>query len=114
MDGAAEDSDDAQDSCRRRKGRRQQESLKSSAGTVLDLSAGGMRCLGNRKLSGEVTVVVYAFTGELELQARVVWTRKCGMRRHEFGLEFLEVDAEMRRQLTSVSTDHGLLRVEAA
>ena len=85
-----------------------------SLGPVLDLSAGGMRCLSKRRVSGEQAVVIHTHEGEVEVRAKVAWTKRRGIRRHEIGLEFIDVDSETSRQLAMISTRHGWLPQRAA
>ncbi len=88
---------------RRRHGRITQQQLRSSIGPVVDLSAGGMRVISDRRLKGELTVVLYHEIGlELALQARVKWRRRIGFRQHMIGLEFFNLTPNDARQLAKI------------
>ena len=72
-------------------------------GEVVDISVGGMQILGKGKqkleaedeLSGELR-----HEGEVvELKMRVVWTKKMGVGRWAYGLEFIGVNEDDEREL---------------
>ncbi len=62
---------------RRRFARLNQQSLMSTVGPVIDLSRTGMRVEGRRRLRGTVRIILFNLNGpDLELKARVVWTKR--------------------------------------
>jgi hypothetical protein len=76
-----------------------QSALESNFGPVLDLSAGGMRIISNRALSGTVTVSLIGKGIDQTLRARVVWSRKISFRVYEIALQF--VDRRAMRHLVN-------------
>ncbi len=82
------------------------DTLSSNVGTVRDLSAGGMRIIGRRKLKGTVEVTLWDIRRGLRVTAEVVWRRRIGFRRHETGLRFLEIGPDMARELTALGADN--------
>ncbi|MEE9212338.1 MAG: PilZ domain-containing protein [Phycisphaeraceae bacterium] len=88
---------------RRRHGRITQQQLRSSIGPVVDLSAGGMRVVSDRRLKGELTIVLHHEVGlELAVQARVMWRKRIGFRQHMIGLEFFNLTPNDCRQLARI------------
>ncbi len=93
--------------CRRGHGRRYQEGLESTAGTVLDLSAGGMRVITRRRPPArDIQIALISEDGELCLDARCAWVKRVGVARFEVGYEFLAVDQAARDHLTRISSAH--------
>jgi hypothetical protein len=96
-----------QDHTPRRGGRLLQESLTCSLGVVVDMSVTGakIRCrLGSRPAEGKKAIVEMSTdSGDVRLQARVVWTRLCGILRWEAGVEFVDVTDEDTRKLTEIA-----------
>jgi hypothetical protein len=91
----------------RRHGRVRCESVPSSIGPLMDLSASGCRVF----LKGKPTfrtddilrVRVQGADGPFELEGKVVWVRKTGWFKHEAGLEFTNVTGVIRQQLANLA-----------
>lgn len=100
---------------RRRHGRLHTESLTINNGIVLDLSASGFRA----KLRGKLTFqqgVQASFrlrscARELVIDGRVVWVRKAGFRKHQIGVEFVNVTPDIVQRLVDLTRDAMLNRV---
>ena len=93
------------------------ETLSSNIGRVLDFSAGGIRVLARRKLKSVVDVALWNIHRGLTVQARVIWTKRLGLRRHESGLEFIEVSPDAASGLAALGADnkvHDLTEERAA
>ncbi len=95
---------------RRSPGRVQQEELMCDLGPVLDLSSGGMRILSRRQLRDNIKAKVWAYNFNMILDARVAWTNRLGFRRHEIGLEFINVDESTSKILGRISATHRMRR----
>ncbi len=95
---------------RRSPGRTPQESLMCDLGPVLDLSSGGMRILSKRPLRDIVKAKVWAFDFCMTLDTRVAWSNRLGFRRHEIGLEFINVDEPVSKILGRISALHRMRR----
>ena len=79
---------------RRRSGRVHPELVRCNLGTILDLSATGLRVRTHRRLRGTNVVVLRDGDYAVCVRAEVVWSIKRGFRRHEMGLEFIELTQE--------------------
>jgi len=95
---------------RRTPARLPQESLVCDLGPVLDLSIGGMRVLCKRRREGLLKVRIWAFQYYMILDGQVVWTKHLGFRRHEIGVQFLEVDDDTSKILSRISAIHRMRR----
>ncbi|MCH8823364.1 MAG: anti-sigma factor antagonist [Planctomycetes bacterium] len=73
--------------------------LKCDIGELIDISAGGLRLISKRKLKGTVTLRLWNDVSGLVLQAAVVWSKKIRMRKHESGLEFINLKSDTMREL---------------
>jgi diguanylate cyclase (GGDEF)-like protein len=96
----------------RRYGRLKGPGLSCNLGTVIDLSAGGVRVLSKRRLRGRT--VVYFDTGDgqkLGVKTRIAWSRRIGFRSHLMGLQFedlpLSAAKRLLRQSAYASTPSG-------
>jgi len=90
----------------RRYGRVLCQDVKCTLGTVLDLSAGGMRVRSRRKPPEPGTTLLVglrALDGEIVLSCRVMWARARGLLSHEVGVEFVDTTPEVRRALTNLA-----------
>jgi hypothetical protein len=90
---------------RRRCGRLPQDTLSCNLGTVLDISATGMRVLGVRVPGHGVKVKIRGVRFPQTLRAKVTWSKRLGLFRHEVGLEFLDVSPETAKVLTAIAID---------
>jgi diguanylate cyclase (GGDEF)-like protein len=84
----------------RRYGRLKGPGLACSAGTVIDLSAGGVRILSNRRLKGR-TVIYFGIRQEqrLGVKSKIVWCRRVGFRTFLVGLQFEDLPLEAAKRL---------------
>lgn len=91
----------------RRHGRLRCNMLNSTLGEVLDLSAAGLRVRHRgwpRITVGEIVPLVLSVaSSEVRVEARIVWMRRTGFRRHEIGVEFINLDAATRSCLSDIS-----------
>ncbi len=95
---------------RRSPGRLPQEDLVCDLGPILDLSIGGMRVLCKRRLEGSLKIRLWAFQFYMNLDGQVVWTKHLGFRRHEIGVQFLNVDDDTAKILSRISAIHRMRR----
>ena len=99
------------DPSKRRSGRFRCEDLDvvigQERGSVLDLSASGMRVSMNKdpglKQGAQVRTVLHSALGERVLDASVVWCAKRGFRRFEAGVTFVGVTPEIRAMLAGLA-----------
>jgi hypothetical protein len=88
---------DSDDTANRRDYRRlPQDQLECNFGPVLDLSAGGMRLISSKALSGIITVSLIGKGIDQKLRARVTRCKKVGFRVHEVAVQFVD-DKQMRK-----------------
>ena len=91
----------------RRAGRVRMEMVSSTLGDVLDLSATGMRIRCARKpdcsAGSELDVELEGLDGSFQVHAKVAWVKRTGLRKHEVGLEFVDPDTEVRKQLAGLA-----------
>ncbi len=105
----------------RRTGRLRCDMLTCTFGDVVDLSAAGMRVRHKGGLrvavDDSVSLTLSFAAAEVSLDARVVWMRRTGFRRHEIGFEFTDMSPETRECLHEIArcaTKLATLRPEAA
>lgn len=83
------------------------EMVTSTLGEVLDLSSSGVRIRCGRKpefrAGSELDVELNGIDGPFEVHAKVAWVRRAGLRRHEAGLEFLNLTDDARKQLAALA-----------
>ncbi len=96
---------------RRKQGRLEQESLVSSLGQVLDLSAGGMRVLTRKPPKGEIHIELRGLGDTITLVAQVAWSKKIGLLKYEVGLVFLNVTPERVQKLTNLAMNNRLRKL---
>lgn len=85
----------------------------ASLGRILDISAGGMR-IASRSMAHPprqgTTIPVQIDVGDEEwmgVTCRVAWVRSTGVMKREIGLEFVEIDDEVRRSLLAIAHTSG-------
>jgi diguanylate cyclase (GGDEF)-like protein len=84
----------------RRYGRLKEPGLLCSAGTVVDLSAGGVRLLSKRRLKGRVKVIFDTGDGpKLGVKTRIAWCRRVGFRAYLVGLQFEDLPLSAAKRL---------------
>lgn len=76
--------------------------LECDLGKLIDISAGGLRLTTKRKLKGTITLRLWNDVSGLVLQAAVVWSKKIHMRKHESGLEFINLSPDTMRELALI------------
>jgi len=91
----------------RRHGRIQAQVVACSLGEVLDISGGGMRVTSATKpevqVGDELTVTLQSFDGPLAVMVRVVWSKRRGFKRHQLGLQFVNVGDDLRKRLSALA-----------
>lgn len=103
--------DDAWHSARRF-GRIRVSGVRANLGRILDISGGGMRVATRSRVAprrGD-TIPVQIDVGDdewLGVTARVAWVRVTGVLSREIGLEFVEIDDEVRRSLLAIAHTSG-------
>ncbi len=95
---------------RRTGGRFPQESLECNLGPVLDLSTGGMRVLCKRPHQGPLEACLQASQYSMTLSGQVVWSKRLGFRRHEIGVQFVDLDDDTVRVLSRISASYRMRR----
>lgn len=94
---------------RRRHGRLTTESLTINNGVVLDLSASGMRA----QIKGRVLFTVgdqasfrlRSCAREMTVDGRIVWVKKSGFRKHQIGVEFVNITPDRVQHLLELTRD---------
>lgn len=89
--------------CTRRAGRFTTTGLTCSLGKVLDLSRDGMRIQARRVPAGIVTVELTDRNIVMYLNAEVIWSKRVGLFKHEFGVRFLDLPREAVTQLALIA-----------
>ncbi len=88
----------------RRAGRINIGELKCNLGRVLDLSSGGVRLLSRRKLRGAYEITLFDNDGGVRIKAKVTWSKRHGLWKHEIGLRFFDVPSDIAAELTKLAT----------
>ncbi len=84
----------------RRYGRLKGPGLSCSLGTVIDLSAGGVRILTNRRLKGRTDIYFDHGTGpKLGVKSKIVWCRRIRFRTYLVGLQFEDLPLDAAKRL---------------
>lgn len=87
---------------KRRHGRLRCDGLRSSFGTILDVSASGVRLkCGRRGPTPGETIDLYLVGSErcVKFSAKCVWCKRTGLFNQEIGLEYIGMTEETRRSL---------------
>jgi hypothetical protein len=94
---------------RRRHGRLNTESLTINNGVVLDLSASGMRAQVKGKVlftvGDQAAFRLRSCAREMSVDGRVVWVKKAGFRKHQIGVEFVNITPERMQKLMLLTRD---------
>ena len=81
--------------------------IQCTLGTVLDLSASGLRVRvsgGLRVAKGDrFTMTIQTLDGPMLAPVEVTWTRRAGWRKHEIGIVFREVGPALSRALAGLA-----------
>jgi len=101
---------DETDRNRRQRGRIRQESVASSFGPVLDLSAGGARILSTGAPRGHLEITLNDGQHQLTLTAEVMWTCRRGLFKREIGVKFIGVTPEEARLLAKMTMQNSVAR----
>jgi hypothetical protein len=92
---------------KRRHGRLKCDLLTCALGEVMDFSASGMKVRYRGRLQVErgqvVDMALHAAGSTQNVKARVVHIHKAGFRRHDLGLEFVEVTPEVSKGLLALA-----------
>ena len=76
-------------------------------GPLIDLSVTGMRVRCSDKppiaIGQQLDFVVQSGPDRLRITGRIAWLRRTGLRRHEFGVQFLDLDSTIAVQLASLA-----------
>lgn len=87
---------------KRRHGRLRCDGMRSSFGTVLDISASGLRLKCGRRGPTPGDVIELYLTGSdrcVKFTAKCVWCKRTGLLHQEIGLEYIGMTDDMRRSL---------------
>lgn len=83
--------------------------LRSNLGKVVDLSSTGALVVSRTAgPEGTIAFIVGDTHGSVSCAARVVWTRRCGLFRHEIGLSFPELAPEQAATIRRLVAEHEL------
>jgi hypothetical protein len=96
---------------KRRFGRLPQDTLVSNLGTVLDISAGGMRVLCRKVPRGRLEVKLLENELPGRLTGEVAWSRRVGLFKYEVGVRFDNMSPEIAQRLTAIAGANRLRRV---
>jgi len=110
MQGMSESSNDHHllSAERRSKIRNHQVELQCSLGQVMDISSTGMRVTCRRVPKEKWLFLDLDTTGDpLPVQAKVIWAKRLGFRKHEVGLQFTETSPELDKLISSCFTIGG-------
>lgn len=91
---------------RRRAGRLRAGRVSCSLGSVIDLSGGGLRLLGPRRLTGEMDVELWDQNRRVVVPGCVVWSKRLRNHSYEIGLEFGTIPPDVARKLSALATSH--------
>jgi hypothetical protein len=98
---------DAKPENKRRHGRVKCQHIGCTLGTVVDLSASGLRIKGPGKpkvVAGDrFTMTIQTLEGPMLAPVAVAWTRKLAWRKHEIGVTFLDVGPALSKALTALA-----------
>ena len=91
---------------RRKSGRVNQGTVACNLGSIINLSGGGLRLLSHRRLNGILSVELWDAHRGLRLRGKVAWCRRIGFRKHEVGVEFLNITPEIAGNLAAIAMDN--------
>ncbi len=91
---------------RRKSGRLKGETVACNLGSVINLSAGGLRLLSRRRLNGILSVELWDTHRGLRLRGKVIWCRRIGFRKHEVGVGLLNITPDIAGKLAAIAIDN--------
>ena len=91
---------------RRGSGRLNQETVACNLGSVINLSAGGLKLLSHRRLNGILSLELWDTRRGLKLRGKVVWCKRIGFRKHEVGVQFLDITPDIAGDLVAMAIDN--------
>ena len=90
----------------RKHGRLSQETVQSSLGKVVDLSAGGMKVICRKVPKDYFRVDIHGLGPTIRVTGIVRWSERIGLMKHICGVEFVGVDVEQARALTRMAMNN--------
>jgi len=98
---------------RRRKGRIRCENVLCNLGSVIDISAWGVRLrrsgLGRFRPGRELKLRIMASDGILDLRGKVVWSKSLGFCQQAFGVEFVNLTPHQESLLVTIGRSNRRL-----
>lgn len=91
---------------RRKSGRLNQDTVACNLGSVINLSAGGLRLLSHRRLNRILSVELWDTHRGLRLRGKVTWCRRIRFGKHEVGVEFLNITPDIAGDLAAMAIDN--------
>ena len=91
---------------RRKSGRVNEETVACNLGSVINLSTGGLRLLSHRRLNGILSIELWDTHRGLRLRGKVTWCRRIGFRKHELGVEFINLTPDIAGDLARIAIDN--------
>ncbi len=88
---------------RRKSGRVKGGKVRCNRGSVINISAGGMRVRSPRRLQGRLDVVMSTHHRRVTVRAKVIWCGRVGFRKYDVGLQFLDLTDDLKRDLTAIA-----------
>lgn len=79
------------------------EFLKCNLGDIVELGGGGLRIFSTKTQKKRVVSVTFE---DMNIKAEVMWSKKISARKHDVGLDFLDVTPEQRSQILRIAMDH--------
>ncbi len=79
------------------------EFLKCNLGDIVELGGGGLRIFSTKTQKKRVVSVTFE---NMNIKAEVMWSKKISARKHDVGLDFLDVTPEQRSQILRIAMDH--------
>ena len=79
------------------------EFLKCNLGDIVELGGGGLRIFSTKTQKKRVVSVTFE---NMNIKAEVMWSKKISARKHDVGLDFLDVTPEQRSKILRIAMDH--------
>lgn len=83
------------------------DGLWTDFGPVIDISRTGLRVLSRSKLNGIVRIKVYCGKGPIELTGCVRRCRRRGFRKHDVGIEYVNLTPTLQHKITAMARAFG-------